>query len=129
MKEASRSNEIRLFTAIYYAGHGVMLNTTRIVLNEEENCDRYFDIELKLTVLSAHRKNTFTTMIFDCCRERISVEAMRGGEDFATPEENFQNLHIIFGCPPSDGVSLNSELSKDYVECVTESIKKCGGIF
>ena len=58
-----------------------MLNTTRIVVNEVENIDRYFDLEAKLSILSAHRKNTYTTVVFDCCREKISQAAMRGVEE------------------------------------------------
>lgn len=107
-----------------------MLNTTRVVLNEADNLDRYFDLESFTTIQSSNRKNTYTTMVFDCCRERISLEAMRGDFTEDDPEQkNFQNLHITFGCPPSDGVSLQSELSVSYVKCCTESIKKNGGIW
>jgi hypothetical protein len=47
-KDATKS--ILLF--VYYGGHGILHNTTKIVLNEDDPLFRYFDLEQRLSSLS-----------------------------------------------------------------------------
>jgi hypothetical protein len=61
----------KLYVFIYYAGHGAMLNYTKLMINEEDYQDRFFNLEEKINILSNSRKNTFFTTVFDCCREAI----------------------------------------------------------
>lgn len=65
-KDKSGKKKVLLF--VYYSGHGVMDNTTKIVMNEEELNFRYFPLEAKLSNISKYQ-NSFIVTIFDCCRE------------------------------------------------------------
>jgi hypothetical protein len=63
-----KSKSVLLY--VYYSGHGILDNTTKIVLNEEDPMFRYFDLEQRLSSLSK-LSNNFVTAIFDCCREEL----------------------------------------------------------
>jgi hypothetical protein len=65
---------------VYYSGHGILDNTTKIVLNEEDPAFRYFDLEKNLSSLSK-AKNNFVTAIFDCCRQELPKLDTKGIND------------------------------------------------
>lgn len=56
-----------------------MHNYTKCVLNAEEARDRYFNLEEYIYSMSSNYSNTFISLIFDCCRERMAIESTRGG--------------------------------------------------
>jgi hypothetical protein len=76
MTAANKNPDEATLLYVYYSGHGVLDNTTKIVLNEGENEMRYFDLEQKLSILSKY-KHCFVAAIFDCCREEIPKEETR----------------------------------------------------
>jgi hypothetical protein len=55
-----------------------MDTTTKVICNEEELEFRFFNLESNLSLLSAYQ-NTFVVTVFDCCREEMPKEALRGG--------------------------------------------------
>lgn len=65
-----KTNETKLVLYVYYSGHGVMDTTSKIVVNEKHDEDRYFPIESKLSIYSAY-KNVYIILILDCCREVV----------------------------------------------------------
>ena len=75
----------KTFVFVYYAGHGIMANTTYAVCNEATKRTKIrYPLELNLRSLATERGG-FVVGIFDCCRERLS-DAMRGSGD--PPEDN-----------------------------------------
>ena len=48
LKAANKSTDTEVLLYTYYSGHGVMDTTTKIVLNESAEQDRYFALEQKL---------------------------------------------------------------------------------
>jgi len=77
-KDKSGKKKVLLY--VYYSGHGVLDTTTKIVCNEEEKNFRYFPLESKLSLISKYQ-NTFIVSIFDCCREQLPKEDLRGMGD------------------------------------------------
>ena len=67
----------KLCVWVYYTGHGIMSNTSHIMLNEEINHERYFTLEKWLLAMSSCYRNTCVLAIYDCSREYIRPEAMR----------------------------------------------------
>lgn len=59
---------------VYYSGHGVIIRgMTHIVMNEEDSfSQRYYPLQKNLTVLKGFH-NTYIVVVFDCCREAITV--------------------------------------------------------
>ena len=119
---------------VYYGGHGILDNTTKIELNEEDPEHRYFDLEQKLSSLSK-MNNNFVAAIFDCCRfemprKEIPKIHTRGPGDAVDTKKvsDYQNLYIIFGCPPRIGVPAKSTMVKSFTECVKQHLKKTGGV-
>lgn len=100
---------------VYYSGHGVMDTTTKVVCNEFESEFRYFPLESKLSVISGYQ-NTFVVTVFDCCREELPREEIRGGADKSQTRD--QNFYVTFGCAPTNGVPTKSTLVDSYVECL-----------
>ena len=45
LKVSHRDVSKKILLFVYYGGHGILDNTTRIVLNEEDPHYRYFDLE------------------------------------------------------------------------------------
>jgi hypothetical protein len=124
-KDATKS----ILLYVYYSGHGILDNTTKIVLNEEDPMFRYFDLEQKLSSLSK-LKNNFITAIFDCCREVLPRADTRSLGDNTEEQVNLtdQNLYVTFGCPPLVGVPAKSTIVKSYMECVSQYLNKTGGV-
>ena len=108
----------KTFVFIYYAGHGIMSNTTYAVCNEATKRTKIrYPLEMNLRSLGTERGG-YVMAIFDCCRERLS-DAMRGGGD--PPEDNldmdmddYVNYIFWFGCPPNSGVSASSTIAVDF---------------
>lgn len=68
LQQSHKDAEKSILLHVYYGGHGILNNTTSIVLNEEDPKFRYFKLEQKLASFSK-LKNNFIAAIFDCCRE------------------------------------------------------------
>jgi hypothetical protein len=77
--QAAKEGTEKILLFVYYSGHGVMQNTTFLVLNESKNKERFFNIEATLETFTRNYKNTMAILILDCCREPIAKEQMRGG--------------------------------------------------
>jgi hypothetical protein len=125
-KDESKS----LLLYVYYGGHGILDNTTKIVLNEEDPMFRYFDLEQKLSSLSKLKHN-FVAAIFDCCREELPRADTRSlGDSNNEDKVNLtdQNLYVTFGCPPLVGVPAKSTIVKNYITCVNQYLNKTGGV-
>jgi hypothetical protein len=45
LSKAHKDQNSSTLLYVYYAGHGIIDNTTKIVLNEEDPLFRYFDLE------------------------------------------------------------------------------------
>ena len=108
---------------MYYAGHGVMDNTTFMVLNGK----RMYPLEKMLRSL-AKSDGSYVVSVFDCCREKLPPTATRGlnlGDfdqdlDFV-PENCQENLIMTFGCRPSAGVPAKSTIAFQYFKYLTKS--------
>ena len=59
---------------VYYAGHGVMDNTTFMVLNGP----RMYPLE-KILRSFAKGDGSYVVSLFDCCREKLPAVQSRGG--------------------------------------------------
>jgi hypothetical protein len=126
-KAAKDPNESTLLY-VYCNGHGVMHNTTHIVLNEVDIDERYYPLEEKISSLSA-KKNCFVTSIFDCCREPLpNAETRSTGYSPIVHDLSEKNLYITFGCAPKLGVPAKSTIVASYTQCVKEYLQKTGGI-
>ena len=102
-----------------------MYSDTLLVLNEKEKKHRYFKIEAKLRALSNMIDHNFIIALFDCCRQQITKDDMRGGP--ATDDEQAaKNIILTWGCPPSKGVPAKSSIVSSYSKYVVESIE--GGV-
>ena len=61
---------------VYYAGHGMMDNYTYSVLNG----GRRYKYPLEKMLRTAAKMNgSYIIAAFDCCREKLSKDLMRGG--------------------------------------------------
>ena len=58
---------------VYYAGHGMMDNTTYLMLNHK----RMYPMEKMLRTL-AKADGSYVIALFDCCREKLPPTSMRG---------------------------------------------------
>ena len=103
---------------VYYAGHGIMSNTTYAVTNEaaKRNKIRY-PLESNLRSLATERGG-YVMAIFDCCREQLS-NAMRGtgeppDDNLIMDMDDYVNYIFWFGCPPNSGVSASSTIAVDF---------------
>ena len=118
---------------VYYAGHGVMDNTTYCVLNGK----RMYPMEKLLRVI-AKQEGSYVMAVFDCCREKLPPQKMRGGGGGAViademPEDvelgqavNHENFIITYGCQPSSGVPVKSTLAKTYFRYLRKSGQHIG---
>ena len=81
-----------------------------------------------MSLLSTYR-NSFISVIFDCCREELPRSDTRTIND-ADGQKNLtdQNLFIVFGCPPRKGVLAKSEVTKNYIACISEYLNQTGGV-
>ena len=129
MQRSHRDTTNKILLYVYYGGHGILENTTKIVLNEDDPMFRYFDLEQKLASLSK-LNNNFIAAIFDCCREVIYRGDTRGVGESVDTQKNLtdQNLYVTFGCPPLVGVPAKSTIVKSYTVCVTMHLNKTGGV-
>ena len=74
MADAAKDGSVKALVYVYYSGHGVMQNTSSIVLNEVGTKERFFQIENKLELLSKTWGNTYVCLVLDCCREYVKEE-------------------------------------------------------
>jgi len=118
---------------VYYAGHGIMANTTYAVCNEGVKRTKIrYPLELNLRSLSTE-KGGYVVAIFDCCRERLS-NAMSGSSDpNAEPREidmdEYVNYIFWFGCPPNSGVSASSTIAVDFFKQLKKVARPHDGSF
>lgn len=92
---------------VYYSGHGMMDTLTKIVCNVENSFYRYWDLELKLQVMSK-TPNVFVIGVFDCCREMMKATEHVQNVIMDDSVSGDQDLYITFGCTPGKGVSQKS---------------------
>ena len=78
IKDSHKDKSKPILLDVYFAGHGILQSTTKIVLNEDDPNPkmRYFDLESKLSSLSK-LNNNYISAVFDCCREEIPSIATR----------------------------------------------------
>lgn len=102
---------------VYYAGHGMMDNSTYCVLNGA----RMYPLEKQLRSL-AKADGSYVVAVFDCCREKLKKKASRGfnpnemkwntleddSEWLGAPKGSQENFIVTYGCQPSDGVPQKS---------------------
>ena len=111
----------------YYAGHGCQENFTKILLNSNHGAFKY-PLEKILRDIAC-TDGSYVISLFDCCRERLPQELMRGlgavdeDEDFINEPVSSENLIITFGCMPSDGVPAKSTISKAYFRHLRHSAR------
>ena len=74
MLRSYKHNEENTLLFVYYAGHGIMDNNTKIVLNGP----RMYPLE-KILRGMATGDGSYIVALFDCCREKLSSGATRGG--------------------------------------------------
>ena len=119
---------------VYYAGHGMMDNTTSIILNGPKT----YPLERMLRGL-AMAEGSYVIAVFDCCRERMQALQMRGGNGPESPLEieeddcaydlngapagSQENLIMSFGCKPSAGVPAKSTLARTYFRYIRKSAR------
>jgi len=115
--EAFQQNK-RTLLFVYYAGHGLMDNTTYCVVNGP----RAYPLEKQLRCI-AKQKGSYVVGVFDCCREKIPATAMRGSgagpdddddslEFLAEQNVSHENFIITYGCQPSSGVAIKSTMAQ-----------------
>ena len=67
--------------------------------------------------------------LFDCCRERLPKEEMRGrstydeDEDIINEPKSEENLIITFGCMPTAGVPAKSTVARSYFRHLRHSAR------
>ena len=125
LKKSHKDRTKSILLSVYFSGHGILDNTTKIVLNVEDPIFRFFDLESKLSSLSK-LSNNFISVIFDCCREVLNNRGLEDADDRKNLTN--QNLYITFGCPPRTGVPAKSTIVKSYIECVTQYLIKTNGV-
>ena len=115
---------------VYYAGHGMMNNTTYIVTNGK----RMYPLESTLRCL-AKADGSYVVSVFDCCREKMQQKPMRGrieansssydfedeSEWIGKPNNSQENIIITYGCQPSQGVPAKSTLATTYFQYLGKS--------
>jgi hypothetical protein len=104
-----------------------MDTTTKIVLNEEDSEFRYFSLEANLFIASRY-ENTYIVTIFDCCREELPTEELRGGEENNSKATKQSNFYVTYGCPPTKGVPAKSTIVTSYTKCLKQNLNKQNGV-
>ena len=110
MKDCNKNHKEQKKTLvfIYFAGHGIMLNGSAVLLNGRSV---YFSLEQMARAL-ANSPGTYVMVQFDCCREEVSPDkwqkeeikletgGVARGEGGLTLEElkTTSNLIITYGC-------------------------------
>lgn len=122
-------NGINTLVYVYYAGHGVMDNTTYCVLNGA----KMYPLE-KMLRSFAKADGSYILAVFDCCREKLLQAVSRGlgaGQEFdedsptlGAPIDCQENLIMTFGCRPSDGVPAKSTIATNYFKYMRRSANK-----
>lgn len=94
MKPKDGGKQQQLFAYVYVTGHGAMEMTTGVLVNQRDELMQFFNLEAKF-LKAARYKNTYTLMLFDCCRQKMYHK--RGmSEDSGASANN--NISIYFGC-------------------------------
>ena len=123
----TNENHGKTLLFVYYAGHGMMDNSTYCVVNGP----RMYPMEKNLRCI-AKQEGSYVVAVFDCCREKMPVTATRGGgggaamdddanEMLGQEETNHENFIITYGCQPSAGVALKSTIAKTYFRYLRRS--------
>ena len=112
----------KLFFMCYFAGHGIMDTTTKIILNSDSEDMACYPLEGKLRAI-ASSKVVFTVGLFDCCRVSSNFGA-RGVSD----GDKLENYLLIFGCCPSKTTRAKSTLVVDFFNFIEEFADKYGHV-
>ena len=105
----------------YYSGHGILENTTKIVLSK----GGYFEIEKQLQDTFKSKVNgVYVIGVLDCCRNLNNVK-----EKFVkgTPEikvEDSPNLVICYRAAAYEEALANNEFSKQMEKLLKEKEEK-----
>ena len=92
---------------VYYAGHGMMDNCTYSIHNRTDRRWKY-PLEKQLRTI-AKAEGSYVVAVFDCCREKLRLEQMRGlknldqdllesGVFLCLPDDPQENFIITYGC-------------------------------
>jgi hypothetical protein len=107
----------KTFIFVYYAGHGIMQNMTKVVCNTAARRARiFYPLEANLRALG-HKKGAYVMGVFDCCRAAF-VDPHRGGGQQAQEEgeddDDYRNCFLIFGCKPNSTVAAVSTVATEF---------------
>ena len=115
---------------MYYAGHGVISNTTHAVCNGGPSNEKTrYPLERALRSLGRVRGG-YVVAIFDCCRERFKEDRRGGneeGDDIDMDMEDYSNFIAWFGCPPESTVAAKSTIAIDFFEALKERANPSDG--
>ena len=75
---------------VYYAGHGMMDNSTYCVVNGP----RMYPLEKNLRAI-AKQDGSYVVSVFDCCREKMPAAPMRGGGNQAGAMDDDANEMLV----------------------------------
>lgn len=97
-----------LYCSVYYSGYGMQCGETIILLNEEEQQKRFFQLEARLTRLSSETPNSFISIVFDACRQIVTKDSMQKKGVVIKELPAGKNMHFTYGCEPSQKIDLDA---------------------
>ena len=113
-------NKEKTLIFVYYAGHGVMQNFTKVVCNKfKRPAQVFFPLEQNLRTLGT-KPGTYVVGIFDCCRaefvrpDRGAHDKMNDGSNDMEEAEEKRNCILTFGCRPNSSVSAVSTVANEF---------------
>ena len=116
----NHKEEKKTLVFIYFAGHGIMLTGSAVLLNGRSV---YFSLEQMARAL-ANSPGTYVMVQFDCCRDEVNPKEwqkeerkLETGEDargeyglISEKLKKTSNLIVTYGCEPQRGVPTKSTL-------------------
>lgn len=106
---------------VYYAGHGVQQNFTKVVCDVASKPVKVmYPLEKQLRTLGTHG-GSYVIGVFDCCRASFTapnrgVGPIGGADELEDEEDAGRNCILTFGCPPNGGVSAVSTIATEYLQ-------------
>ena len=120
----------KTFVFFYYAGHGIMTNTTFAVCNGGKRRTKIqYPLEKELRSIGTE-EGGYVLGIFDCCRQQMTEEMRSRGVNPPQdnqPMDDYVNLIFVFGCPPNSGVSAKSTIAVEFFEKLSSVAKPYDG--